>query len=137
MASLFHKNSLSKLSGTTASRPQEGPNPWSGPPIQCSCSAPESPLSLNGGKSGVEPLAWARCRSLTRWWPAFDSGPRRCAPGGSPDRRSEERQRFREQAQIDFTDYAMIGDAEAELVEGILTLRIDLRPKKHAEAQDG
>ena len=39
-----------------------------------------------------------------------------------------ERQRFREQAQQDFTDYAMIGDAEAELVDGILTLRIDLRP---------
>jgi hypothetical protein len=26
----------------------------------------------------------------------------------------------------------MIGDAEAELVEGILTLRIDLRPKEQA-----
>ena len=25
-------------------------------------------------------------------------------------------------------DYAMIGDAEAELVDGILTLRVDLRP---------
>jgi hypothetical protein len=36
--------------------------------------------------------------------------------------------RFREQAQTDFTDYAMIGDAEAELVDGILTLRVDLRP---------
>ena len=39
-----------------------------------------------------------------------------------------ERQRFREQAQRDYTDYAMIGDAEADLVDGILTLRIDLRP---------
>ena len=39
-----------------------------------------------------------------------------------------ERQRFREQAQRDYTDFAMIGDAEAELVDGILTLRIDLRP---------
>jgi hypothetical protein len=26
-------------------------------------------------------------------------------------------------------DYAMVGDAEASLVDGILTLRIDLRPK--------
>ena len=33
------------------------------------------------------------------------------------------------QAQQDFTDSAMIGDAEAELVDGILTLRVDLRPK--------
>jgi hypothetical protein len=40
-----------------------------------------------------------------------------------------ERARFREQAQRDFSDFAMIGDAEAELVDGILTLRIDLRPR--------
>ena len=38
-------------------------------------------------------------------------------------------QRFRQQAQQDFSDFAMIGDAEAELVDGILTLRIDLRPR--------
>jgi hypothetical protein len=44
-----------------------------------------------------------------------------------------ERQRFREQAQRDFTDYAMIGDAEADLVDGILTLRIDLRPPADGE----
>jgi hypothetical protein len=48
---------------------------------------------------------------------------------GVPPIEGAERQRFREQAQRDFTDYAMIGDAEAELVDGILTLRIDLRPK--------
>ena len=48
---------------------------------------------------------------------------------GVPPIEGPERQRFREQAQQDFTDYAMIGDAEAELVDGILTLRIDLRPK--------
>ena len=47
---------------------------------------------------------------------------------GMPPIEGPERQRFREQAQQDFTDYAMIGDAEAELVDGILTLRIDLRP---------
>jgi hypothetical protein len=37
-------------------------------------------------------------------------------------------ERFREQAQQDFADYAMVGDAEVELADGILTLRIDLRP---------
>jgi hypothetical protein len=47
---------------------------------------------------------------------------------GMPPIEGEERQRFREQAQRDYTDFAMIGDAQAELVEGILTLRIDLRP---------
>jgi hypothetical protein len=40
-----------------------------------------------------------------------------------------ERQRFLSQAQTDFQDFAMIGDAEASLDDGILTLRIDLRPK--------
>ncbi|HEX4868647.1 MAG TPA: hypothetical protein VFV32_13635 [Acidimicrobiales bacterium] len=40
----------------------------------------------------------------------------------------EERTRFIEQAQKDFQDFAIIGDAAAELVDGILTLRIDLRP---------
>jgi hypothetical protein len=41
----------------------------------------------------------------------------------------EERTRFIEQAKTDFMDYAMIGDAEARLEDGILTLTIDLRPK--------
>ena len=40
-----------------------------------------------------------------------------------------DRKRFVDQARIDFLDYAMIGDAEATLDDGILTLRIDLRPK--------
>ena len=48
---------------------------------------------------------------------------------GMPPIEGPERQRFRQQAQQDFSDFAMIGDAEAELVDGILTLRIDLRPK--------
>jgi hypothetical protein len=51
---------------------------------------------------------------------------------GMPPVEGPERQRFRQQAQQDFTDYAMIGDAEAELVDGILTLRIDLRPREAA-----
>lgn len=40
----------------------------------------------------------------------------------------EERQHFVRQAQVDFQDFAMIGDAAATLEGGILTLRIDLRP---------
>jgi len=39
----------------------------------------------------------------------------------------EERQRFMDQAQIDYQDYAMIGDSEVSLEDGVLTLRIDLR----------
>ena len=40
----------------------------------------------------------------------------------------EERQMFLKQAQSDFQDFAMIGDAEASLEDGLLVLRIDLRP---------
>ena len=41
----------------------------------------------------------------------------------------EERANFIRQAQLDFQDFAMIGDATGSLEDGILTLRIDLRPK--------
>ena len=39
-----------------------------------------------------------------------------------------ERTRLVQQAQTDFQDFAIIGDADASLEDGILTLRIDLRP---------
>jgi hypothetical protein len=48
---------------------------------------------------------------------------------GIPPLEGPERKRFVDQARIDFMDYAMIGDAEAHLEDGILTLRVDLRPK--------
>jgi hypothetical protein len=48
---------------------------------------------------------------------------------GIPPVEGPDRKRFIDQARIDFLDYAMIGDAEASLDDGILTLRIDLRPK--------
>ncbi|MCU1354452.1 MAG: hypothetical protein JWM05_3661 [Acidimicrobiales bacterium] len=56
---------------------------------------------------------------------------RNLPPVAGPDRT-----RFIEQAQMDFQDFAMVGDAEAELVDGILTLRIDLRPPP-ADADHG
>ncbi|MEP7114087.1 MAG: hypothetical protein ABI862_12540 [Ilumatobacteraceae bacterium] len=40
----------------------------------------------------------------------------------------EERQRFIKQAESDFMDFAIIGDATASLDEGVLVLRVDLRP---------
>jgi len=52
---------------------------------------------------------------------------------GLPPVEGPERQRFREQAQVDYMDYAMLGDAEAQLEDGVLTLRIDLRPKTAAD----
>ena len=41
----------------------------------------------------------------------------------------EERMRFIEQAQLDFQDFAIIGDATWTFVDGILALTVDLRPK--------
>ena len=39
----------------------------------------------------------------------------------------EERQRFIDQAQTDFQDFAIIGDATGSLESGVLTLTVDLR----------
>jgi len=46
----------------------------------------------------------------------------------------EERTKFVKQAQVDFQDYAIIGDAAGTVEDGILVLRIDLRPP---EAREG
>lgn len=43
----------------------------------------------------------------------------------------EERQHFIEQMQVDFQDFAIIGDAEASIEDGVLVLRVDLRPQEH------
>ena len=40
----------------------------------------------------------------------------------------EERTRFIEQAQLDFQDFAIIGDAKWTFTDGVLILTIDLRP---------
>ena len=39
-----------------------------------------------------------------------------------------ERTHFIEQAKIDFQDFAIIGDAEGVIEDGVLVLRVDLRP---------
>jgi hypothetical protein len=40
----------------------------------------------------------------------------------------EERQAFLRQSQLDFQDFAIIGDAKPTIEDGVLTLRVDLRP---------
>ncbi len=47
---------------------------------------------------------------------------------GVPPLEGDDRKRYIEQAQLDYQDFAMLADAQAELDEGILTLRLDLRP---------
>ena len=49
---------------------------------------------------------------------------------GLPPLEGEARKRYMEQAQLDFQDFAMLSDATASLDDGILTLRVDLRPKQ-------
>lgn len=40
----------------------------------------------------------------------------------------EERQLFLDQAKTDFMDFAIVGDAEGAIEDGVLVLRVDLRP---------
>ncbi len=45
-----------------------------------------------------------------------------------PPVEGDARREFVRQAQLDFQDFAMIGDATAEVDDGVVVLRIDLRP---------
>ena len=47
----------------------------------------------------------------------------------------DERTAFIKQAQTDFQDYAMIGDAAGAVEDGFLVLRIDLRPPEAREGE--
>jgi hypothetical protein len=48
---------------------------------------------------------------------------------GLPPVEGPERARFKEQAQEDYLDFAILGDGTATVVDGILTITVDLRPK--------
>ena len=45
-----------------------------------------------------------------------------------PPVEGDARREFIRQAEVDFRDFAIIGDAETTLEEGVLVLRVDLRP---------
>ena len=45
----------------------------------------------------------------------------------------EERLRFIRQAETDFQDFAIIGDATGAIEDGVLVLRVDLRPPPSSE----
>jgi hypothetical protein len=47
---------------------------------------------------------------------------------GMPPVEGAERRRILEQMQLDFQDYAMLGDAAGTIEDGFLVLRVDLRP---------
>ena len=66
----------------------------------------------------------------------FQARARAVRQRGIPPLEGPDRKRFVEQARTDFMDYAMIGDAEASMEGGVLTLRIDLRPQPDPEPAD-
>ena len=47
----------------------------------------------------------------------------------------DERTAFIKQAQTDFQDYALIGDAAGAIEDGFLVLRVDLRPPETPEGE--
>jgi hypothetical protein len=52
---------------------------------------------------------------------------------GLPPVEGPERQMIIRQMQLDFQDFAMLGDAEGAVEDGILTFRIDLRPQAESD----
>ena len=59
----------------------------------------------------------------------FQARARAVRQRGVPPLEGPERKRFVDQARIDFQDYAIIGDADGRIVDGVLTLTVDLRPR--------
>lgn len=49
---------------------------------------------------------------------------------GVPPLEGDDRKRFIQRMQVDYQDYAMLGDATGGLEDGVLVLRIDLRPSE-------
>jgi hypothetical protein len=47
---------------------------------------------------------------------------------GVPPLEGADRRRFIERMQVDYQDFAMLGDAAGALEDGVLVLRVDLRP---------
>ncbi|HVF14015.1 MAG TPA: hypothetical protein VM942_05405 [Acidimicrobiales bacterium] len=48
---------------------------------------------------------------------------------GIPPLEGDDRKRFMQRMQLDYMDYAMLGDATGAIEDGVLVLQIDLRPK--------
>lgn len=52
---------------------------------------------------------------------------------GVPPLEGDERRRFLQRMQLDYQDFAMLGDATGAVEDGFLVLRVDLRPKTEQE----
>ena len=51
---------------------------------------------------------------------------------GIPPLEGADRRRFVERMQLDYQDFAILGDATGAIEDGFLVLRVDLRPKPEA-----
>ena len=72
-------------------------------------------------------------RMSTTWWKSavvYQIYPRSFAGSGGRVGTLEgaDRKRFVERMQLDYQDFAMLGDAEGAVEDGFLVLRVDLRP---------
>jgi hypothetical protein len=47
---------------------------------------------------------------------------------GIPPLEGDDRRRFVQRMQLDYQDFAMLGDATGSIEDGVLVLRVDLRP---------
>ncbi len=56
---------------------------------------------------------------------------------GMPPVEGAERRRFIQQMQQDYMDFAMLGDATGTIEDGILVLRVDLRPPPSRQSATG
>ena len=53
---------------------------------------------------------------------------------GMPPLKGADRRAFLERMKLDYQDFAMLGDATGSIEEGVLVLRVDLRPTPDADA---
>jgi hypothetical protein len=53
---------------------------------------------------------------------------------GMPPLEGADRRRFLERMQLDYQDFAMLGDATGSVEDGFLVLRVDLRPPTEGSA---
>ena len=85
--------------------------------------------ATNAVTAHTREVAWPRRSSTsTRCCSGSGTVPRRYATVHSRRSAGPERQRFIEQAERDFQDFAIVGDATWDFSDGVLTLRVDLRP---------
>ena len=79
-------------------------------------------------------LDWLRCRNMAEGFDVdaminrFRERAAAVRERPLPPLEGTARREYMQRAQVDYQDFAMLGDAEGSLEDGILVLKIDLRP---------